>query len=83
MSAEYESDEMSDDRNVKKPADDQYDDVFLDNILKFTEKEIKKNKELTEENSRKNSAITVNFFYLLSFIYFVYNNNHYNNYNYY
>ena len=62
LDEEYESDELSDNYLSPKKANiDAYDDIYLNHILKFTEKEIKKNKELTEENSRKNSSITVNF----------------------
>jgi len=63
LDEEYESEEISVEdnhaNNKKAAGQEALDDIYLNHILKFTEKEIKKNKELTEENSRKNSAITV------------------------
>ena len=62
LDEEYESEELSGEDKIaanKKEKLDKLDDIYLKHILKFTEKEIKKNKELTEENSRKNSSITV------------------------
>lgn len=38
------------------------DDIMLDDILKFTELKIIKNKESLDENARKNSIITVKNF---------------------
>lgn len=60
ISEEYESEELSEnDENKSKEKEANIDDVYLNHILRFTEKQINKNKEMTEENSRKNSAITV------------------------
>lgn len=76
LDEEYESEVSSDEENINESKDkkkeiDALDDVYLNHILTFTEKEIKKNKELTEENSRKNSSITVfNFFYFLKNLFF-------------
>ena len=67
---ELEEDEEYSENNDIELEENQFetDDIMLNDILKFTELKIIKNKESLDENARKNSIITVkNFHFILDF----------------